>query len=56
MAIVGTLLDVYTTTLSSALKPSNDTKLSVDTVFKVRDLANSLEFLGTVTLNLAFSL
>jgi len=56
MAIVGTLLDIYSITLTSALDPSLDTKVGVDTVFKVRDLANSLAFLGTVTLNLAFSL
>jgi len=54
------LLDVYVVPLSSALTPATDALnskfLAVDTVFKVQDLAYSLDFLGSVTLNLGFSL
>ena len=58
--MVGPLLDVYAVTLTSALVPATDAYnnkfLVVDTVFKVQDLANSLNFLGSVTLNLGYSL
>jgi len=58
--MVGPLLDVYAVTLSSALMPATDSfnnkYLAADTVFKVQDLANSLNFLGSVTLNLGYSL
>jgi len=47
---------VYNAALSNALKPSSDTEVGVDTVLKVRELASSLDYLGTVTLHLGFSL
>jgi len=50
------LLGVYNAALSNALKPSSDTEVGVDTVLKVRELASSLDYLGTVTLHLGFSL
>jgi len=54
------LLDVYSVSLNQALSPATDARdgkyLAVDTVFKVQDLASSLDFLGSVTLNLGYSL
>jgi len=47
-------------TLKNALSATNETgnpsKLQLDTVFKVQDLANSLDFLGSVALYMGFSL
>ncbi|CDW80430.1 UNKNOWN [Stylonychia lemnae] len=54
--MVGPLLDSYAPTLTNVLTPSSDTNLAVDTVFKVQDLATTLDFMGSVTLNLAFAL
>lgn len=54
--IVGPLLDVCSVTLASVLTASTDTLLPLDTVFKVQDLSNSLTYLGSVALNLAFAL
>jgi len=50
------LIDAYSFTLNSALSKSVDTNLACDTVFKIQDLANSVDFLGAVSLNMGFSL
>jgi len=43
-------------TLSSALSISSDTNLPLDTVFKVQDLADSIDLMGSVALNMSFAL
>jgi len=55
-SLVGPLLDTYSPAFTSALSNSAATGLPLDTVFKVQDLSGSLDYLGSVTMNLGFSL